>query len=79
MTENQQVALEKLFTVRQSPTHNEKIKQWREMFHLSQEYVANYLNVDVETYIREENGERPIMEHTFLKLCHLYDVNPQNV
>ena len=49
-----------------------KLKQVRKIFHLSEQYVANYLNIPWFNYILIEEGSIPISEPQIQKLNTLY-------
>lgn len=53
---------------------NERIKKYRNQFHLSQEYVANFLNVNRATYTQMENGNRKVTAEDVSKLSQLFGV-----
>lgn len=54
---------------------NERIKELRLRFHLSQEYVARYLGVSRATFTQMENGKRKILAEEIPKLCLLFGVS----
>ena len=54
---------------------NERIKKYRSQFHLSQEYVANFLNVNRATYTQMENGNRKVTAEDVSKLSQLFGVS----
>ena len=54
---------------------NERIKNLRNRFHLSQEYVANYLGLNRSTYTQMENGNRKVTADDVSKLSDLYGVS----
>lgn len=56
-------------------TINERIKELRNEFHLSQEYVARFLGVSRVTYTQMENGNRNIMADELSKLSTLFGVS----
>ena len=55
-------------------TINERIKNFRNQFHLSQEYVARYLGVNRATYTQMENAKRKITAEDISKLSELFGV-----
>lgn len=55
-------------------TINERIKEFRNQLHLSQEYVAKFLGINRATYTQMENGKRKITAEDVLKLSELFGV-----
>lgn len=53
----------------------ERIKKYRNQLHLSQEYVANYLEINRTTYTQMENGNRKITAEDLSKLSTLFGVS----
>ena len=53
---------------------NERIKKFRNQLHLSQEYVANFLKINRETYTQMENGKRKITAEDVARLSELFGV-----
>ena len=53
---------------------NERIKNYRNQLHLSQEYVANFLGINRATYTQMENGNRKITAEDVSKLSELFGV-----
>ena len=53
---------------------NERIKNFRNRLHLSQEYVANFLEINRATYTQMENGKRKITEEDISRLSELFGV-----
>jgi len=53
-------------------TINERIKEFRNQLHLSQEYVAKFLGINRATYTQMENGKRKITAEDVLKLSELF-------
>ena len=53
---------------------NERIKNYRNQLHLSQEYVANFLGINRATYTQMENGNRKITAEDVFKLSDLFGV-----
>lgn len=58
---------------------NEIIKELRLQMHLSQDYVANYLNVSRSTFTQIENGKRRILAEDVAKLCELFGVSADSL
>ena len=52
----------------------ERIKNYRNQLHLSQEYVANFLGINRATYTQMENGNRKITAEDVSKLSDLFGV-----
>ncbi len=55
-------------------TINERIKNFRNQLHLSQEYVANFLGLNRATYTQMENGKRKITAEDVSRLSELFGV-----
>lgn len=55
-------------------TINERIKNFRNQLHLSQEYVANFLGLNRATYTQMENGKRKITAEDISRLSELFGV-----
>lgn len=53
---------------------NERIKNFRNQLHLSQEYVANFLEINRSTYTQMENGKRKITAEDISRLSELFGV-----
>lgn len=53
---------------------NERIKNFRNQLHLSQEYVANFLGINRSTYTQMENGKRKITAEDVSRLSELFGV-----
>jgi transcriptional regulator with XRE-family HTH domain len=53
---------------------NERIKNYRNQLHLSQEYVANYLGVNRATVTQMELGKRKVSADELSKLSTLFGV-----
>ena len=53
---------------------NERIKNFRNRLHLSQEYVANFLGISRATYTQMENGKRKITAEDISRLSELFGV-----
>lgn len=53
---------------------NERIKNFRNQLHLSQEYVATFLGINRATYTQMENGKRKITAEDVSKLSDLFGV-----
>ena len=49
-----------------------RLRNLREDNDLTQEYIANILNVSQRTYSRYENGERAVPIEVFIKLADFY-------
>ena len=58
---------------------NERIKNYREQLHLSQAYVANYLDINRATYTQMENGNRKITAEDISKLSVLFGVTADSL
>ena len=54
---------------------NERIKEYRTRMHLSQEYVANYLEVNRATFSQIELGNRKVTAEEVAKLSVLFGVS----
>lgn len=55
------------------------LKEIRERLHLSQSYVANFLNCSINDLDLMENGKK-IFPDTFLnKMCFLYGINKEDI
>lgn len=52
----------------------ERIRELREEFEYTQEYVAHYLGTSQTMYARYERGANELPIHHLLKLCKLYNV-----
>ena len=50
---------------------HERIKEYRNQLHLSQAYVASYLEMNRATYTQMENGNRKITADDLSKLSTL--------
>ena len=58
---------------------HEKIKEYRTALHLSQDYVANYLDVSRSTLSQMENGNRKILAEELSRLCTLFGVTADSL
>lgn len=58
---------------------NEKIRNYRNQLHLSQEYVANFLQISRATYTQMENGKRKITANDIAKLKMLFGVTADDL
>lgn len=56
-------------------TINERIKEFRNQLHLSQEYVASFLGINRSTYTQMENGKRKVLAEEIAKLSELFGVS----
>ncbi len=54
---------------------NERIREFRNKLHLSQEYVANYLGIKRTTYTLMELGKREVHVDELSKLSSLFGVS----
>lgn len=54
---------------------NERIKDLRNSLHLSQEYVADQLQMSRSAYTQMENGKRAIKACDIIRLCDFYGVS----
>lgn len=55
-------------------TINERIKEFRNQLHLSQEYVANFLGINRATYTQMENGKRKVTAEDISRLSELFGI-----
>lgn len=55
-------------------TINERIKEFRNQLHLSQEYVANFLGINRATYTQLENGKRKVTAEDISRLSELFGI-----
>lgn len=53
---------------------NERIKNFRNQLHLSQEYVAKFLGINRASYTQMENGKRKITAEDVSRLSELFGV-----
>ena len=53
---------------------HDRIKNFRNRLHLSQEYVANFLGINRATYTQMENGKRKITAEDISRLSELFGV-----
>lgn len=53
----------------------ERIRELREDFEYTQEYVARYLGTSQTMYARYERGANELPIHHLIPLCKLYDVS----
>lgn len=53
----------------------ERIKQFRNQLHLSQEYVANCLGINRASFSQLENGNRKLSAEELAKLSELFGVS----
>lgn len=60
-------------------TIHERMKELRTELHLSQDYVAKYLNVSRSTLSQMENGNRKILADELSKLCTLFGVTADSL
>lgn len=58
---------------------HERIRELRTELHLSQDYVAKYLNVSRSTLSQMENGNRKILADELPKLCSLFGVTADSL
>ena len=58
---------------------NERIKNFRNRLHLSQEYVANFLGINRATYTQMENGKRKITAEDISRLSELFVVTADSL
>lgn len=58
---------------------NERIKELRTQMHLSQDYVAKYLDVNRSTYTQMENGNRKVLAEEIKKLSDLFGVSADSL
>ena len=58
---------------------NEKIKELRVLNHYSQQFVADYLNIDRSNYSKYELGKLIINVEMLKQLCLLYNVSADYV
>ncbi|NMA17819.1 MAG: helix-turn-helix transcriptional regulator [Clostridiaceae bacterium] len=56
-------------------TINERIRELRSQFNLSQDYVARYLGINRATFTQMENGNRKIYAEELSKLSALFGVS----
>lgn len=54
---------------------NERIRYYRDKFHLSQEYVSKYLGINRSTYSQMENGRRKITADEIAMLSRLFGIS----
>ena len=57
----------------------ERIKDLRQSQHLSQEYVAKYLEMSRATYTQMENGNRKVTADDLAKLSELFSVSADSI
>ena len=57
----------------------EKIRDLRQAQHLSQEYVAKYLEMSRATYTQMENGNRKVTAADLAKLSNLFSVSADSI
>lgn len=57
----------------------ERIKDLRQSQHLSQEYVAKYLEMSRATYTQMENGNRKVTADDLAKLSDLFNVSADSI
>lgn len=57
----------------------EKIRQYRRQKGLSQEQVADYLNITQSTYSRIEKGESKTWTEYLERLCLILEINPEDL
>lgn len=55
-------------------TINERIKEFRNQLHLSQEYVAKFLGINRATYTQMENGKRKVTAEDISRLSELFGI-----
>lgn len=58
---------------------NERVKEYRNKLHLSQEYVASFLGVNRATFTQMENGKRKITAEDISKLSELFGVTADTI
>ena len=58
---------------------NERIKEFRNQLHLSQDYVAKYLKVSRSTYTQMENGKRKVLANEVMLLSNLFGVSTDSL
>ena len=58
---------------------HERIRELRTELHLSQDYVAKYLNVSRPTLSQMENGNRKILADELSKLCTLFGITADSL
>ncbi len=58
---------------------SEKIRQFRTELHLSQDYVAKFLNMSRTTYTQLENGNRKITVDDITNLCNIFGVSSDSL
>ena len=56
-----------------------RIRKRRKALHLTQDYVAEYLDFSNNTVSSIENGKQGITLETLFKLCDLLDVTPNHL
>ncbi|GAA3780517.1 hypothetical protein GCM10022271_10980 [Corallibacter vietnamensis] len=57
----------------------DKIKSLRYNKGLSQEQVADYLNISQSTYARIENGDSNSWSNYINPICQLFEINPEDL
>lgn len=58
---------------------HERIKEYRTALHLSQDYVAKYLDVSRSTLSQMENGNRKILADELSRLCTLFGITADSL
>ena len=53
---------------------HDRIKNYRNRLHISQEYVANFLGINRASYTQMENGKRKVTAEDVSKLSELFGV-----
>jgi transcriptional regulator with XRE-family HTH domain len=56
-----------------------KLKILRQAKNLSQEEIADYLNISQSAYARMERGESTSWAIHFNKICDLFEIKPENL
>ena len=62
-----------------APTFNEKLKSARESKHLTQQQVADTINVTRQAVSQWENGKSAPDLETLKRLCSLYEITPNDL
>lgn len=53
----------------------ERIRELREEYEYTQEYLANRLNVSQRAYSRYENGERSLPTEALIEIANIYNTS----
>jgi transcriptional regulator with XRE-family HTH domain len=56
-----------------------KLKKLRQAKNMSQEEIADYLNISQSAYARMERGESASWATHFNKICDLFQIKPENL